>query len=76
MVYRLDEGKGRCIYFIGVEDDGCHSMLDYATISESARILECIARSLNAVVLERKMIQNEIIMGEDGAPLISSDKDG
>lgn len=66
MSYRLDEGKGRCTYHIGVEDDGCHSVLDYSAVSESAWVLESIARSLNAVVLERKMIQNEIIMGEDG----------
>jgi elongation factor 1-alpha len=60
MSYRLDEGKGRCTYHIGVEDDGCHSLLDYPAVSESAWILESIARSLNAVVLQRKMIQNEI----------------
>ena len=64
MSYRLDEGKGRCTYHIGVEDDGCHSLLDYPSVSESAWILESIARSLNSVVLERKMIQNEI--KEDG----------
>jgi len=66
MSYRLDEGKGRCTYHVGVEDDGCHSLLDYPSISESAWILESIARSLNSVVLERKMIQNEIVVaGQD-----------
>jgi len=48
MSYRLDEGNGRCTYHIGVEDDGCHSLLDYPSISESAWILESIARSLNS----------------------------
>ncbi|KAK1748974.1 GTP-binding protein 1 [Skeletonema marinoi] len=66
MSYRLDEGHGRCTYHIGVEDDGCHSVLDYSAVSESAWVLESIARSLNAVVLERKMIQNEIEMSDDG----------
>lgn len=66
MSYRLDEGNGCCMYRIGVEDDGCHSLLDYAAVSESARVLECIARSLNSVVLERKMIQNEIVKDENG----------
>ncbi|KAL7436741.1 hypothetical protein ACHAXM_008694 [Skeletonema potamos] len=66
MSYRLDQGNGRCTYHIGVEDDGCHSVLDYTAVSESAWVLESIARSLNAVVLERKMIQNEIEIGEDG----------
>ena len=66
MSYRLDEGYGRCTYHVGVEDDGCHSVLDYSAVSESAWVLESIARSLNAIVLERKMIQNEIEMGEDG----------
>lgn len=66
MSYRLDQGRGQCTYHIGVEDDGCHSVLDYPAISESAWVLESIARSLNSVVLERKMIQNEIVMGEDG----------
>lgn len=66
MSYRLDQGSGRCTYHIGVEDDGCHSLLDYPSISESAWILESIARSLNSVVLERKMIQGEIVQEEDG----------
>ena len=59
MSYRLDEGRGKCTYMIGVEDDGCHSMLDYKSVSESARILECIARTLNAIVVSRQMIENE-----------------
>lgn len=60
MSYRLDQGDGTCIYRIGVEDDGCHSLLQYDAVAESARILECIARTLNAVVTERFIIQNEI----------------
>jgi GTPase len=69
MSYRLDEGNGVCVYRIGVEDDGCHSLLDYPSIAESARIIECIARSLNAVITERVMIQNEISpkMDKNGA---------
>jgi len=64
MSYRLDQGNGRCIYHVGVEDDGCHSLLGYSAVSESAWILESIARGLNAVVIGRKMIQNEIEEGE------------
>ena len=60
MCFRLDEGHGRCQYFIGVEDDGRHSLLSYSSVAQSAMILECIARSLNAVVLERLMIQGEV----------------
>ena len=70
MSYRLDEGNGACVYRVGVEDDGCHSLLDYPSAAESARTLECIARSLNAVVLERKMIQNEVV-DQDGKPVSS-----
>jgi GTPase len=62
MSYRLDEGHGCCVYRIGVEDNGCHSLMDYDACAETARVLEVLARSLNAVVLERKMIQNEIYM--------------
>jgi GTPase len=65
MSYRLDEGQGVCHYRIGVEDDGCHSLLNYENIAESARIIECIARSLNAIVSERKIIQNEVVLDED-----------
>jgi hypothetical protein len=68
MSYRLDQGEGNCLYRLGVEDNGCHSLLDYESVAESARILECIARSLNAVVVERRMIQNEIVVTEDGEP--------
>jgi len=76
MSYRLDEGMGRCTYQVGVEDDGCHSLLDYASVAESARIIECIARSLNAVVLERLMIQGEVTASstDDSSPS-SDDKD-
>lgn len=69
MSYRLDEGRGLCHYRIGVEDDGCHSLLDYESITESARIVECIARSLNAFVSERRIIQNEVTLDEEGNPV-------
>ena len=61
MIFRLDEGQGQCLYQVGVEDDGCHSLLDYPAVAESCRILEHLARSLNAIVVERTMIQNEVI---------------
>ena len=77
MSFRLDEGHGRCVYQVGVEDDGCHSLLDYHAVAESARVLEHIARSLNAVVCERRMIQNEITEDgqkiTDGEPVIVSE---
>mmetsp|Transcript_14083 Transcript_14083/g.29141 ORF Transcript_14083/g.29141 Transcript_14083/m.29141 type:complete len:660 (+) Transcript_14083:225-2204(+) len=63
MSYRLDEGNGTCVYRIGIEDDGCHSMIDYHACSETAKVLEYLGRSLNAVVMERKMIQNELLQG-------------
>lgn len=72
MSYRLDEGQGRCIYRVGVEDDGCHSLLNYEECAETARTLELLARSLNSVVLERKIIQGEIIMNSDGKPIRST----
>eukprot|EP00529_Nitzschia_sp_RCC80_P009523 CAMPEP_0113468252 /NCGR_PEP_ID=MMETSP0014_2-20120614/15254_1 /TAXON_ID=2857 /ORGANISM="Nitzschia sp." /LENGTH=768 /DNA_ID=CAMNT_0000360625 /DNA_START=256 /DNA_END=2562 /DNA_ORIENTATION=+ /assembly_acc=CAM_ASM_000159 len=73
MSYRLDEGHGACIYRIGVEDDGCHSLTDYQGCAETARVLELLARSLNAVVSERKMIQNEVIRSsEDGATAVKN----
>jgi Elongation factor Tu GTP binding domain len=66
MSFRLDEGQGQCVYRIGVEDDGCHSLLSYQDVAESCRVLELIARSLNALVVERKMIQNEVKRAIDG----------
>jgi GTPase len=75
MSYRLDEGHGCCVYRIGVEDNGCHSLMDYDACAETARVLEVLARSLNAVVLERKMIQNEVLMcSEDGIPVKQQDR--
>lgn len=73
MSFRLDEGNGTCLYRIGVEDDGCHSLLDYEMCAETARVLECIARSLNAVVIERKMIQNEVILDNADNPIVSGE---
>ena len=74
MSFRLDEGHGCCIYRIGVEDDGCHSLLDYACVAETARVLELLARSLNAVVLERKMIQNEVMKNKSGEHVKSDEE--
>ena len=65
MSFRLDEGNGVCVYRLGVEDNGCHSLLDYPAMGESARIIECIARSLNAIVTERLMIQGEVVLAEN-----------
>jgi hypothetical protein len=61
------------MYRLGVEDDGCHSLLNYESVAESARILECIARTLNAVVLERTMIQNEVVNGIEGEHVLSNE---
>eukprot|EP00549_Striatella_unipunctata_P015045 CAMPEP_0118680570 /NCGR_PEP_ID=MMETSP0800-20121206/4439_1 /TAXON_ID=210618 ORGANISM="Striatella unipunctata, Strain CCMP2910" /NCGR_SAMPLE_ID=MMETSP0800 /ASSEMBLY_ACC=CAM_ASM_000638 /LENGTH=686 /DNA_ID=CAMNT_0006576735 /DNA_START=186 /DNA_END=2246 /DNA_ORIENTATION=- len=69
MSYRLDQGHGHCSYRLGVEDNGCHSLQDYPAVAESAKTIELIARSLNSVVIERVMIQNEITMGENGQPV-------
>ena len=74
MSYRLDQGNGSCIYRIGVEDDGCHSLLNYSCMAETARVLECLARSLNAVVLERKIIQDEVMADGDGSPVKCNDE--
>ena len=72
MSFRLDEGNGSCVYRIGVEDDGCHSLIDYDACSETAKVLEYLARSLNAVVVERTMIQNEVTNTPDGVALMGT----
>lgn len=66
MSYRLDEGKGVCTYCIGVEDDGCHSLLDYEACKSTAHLLELLGRSLNAVVRERRFFQGEIERDTEG----------
>ena len=60
MSFRLDQGHGTCKYRVGVEDDGCHSLLDYDAVAKSCFVLEYLARSLNSVVIDRIMIQNEV----------------
>ena len=60
MSYRLDQGNGICTYRIGVEDDGTHSLLNNETIMESVDNVTKIALNLNAIVLERKMIEKEV----------------
>ena len=66
MSYRLDQGHGTCKYRVGVEDDGCHSLLDYDAVAQSCFVLEYLARSLNSVVIERIMIQNEVAKTNEG----------
>ena len=66
MSFRLDQGHGTCMYRVGVEDDGCHSLLDYQVVAKSCCVLEYLARSLNSVVTERVMIQNEVALEKDG----------
>lgn len=72
--YRLDQGHGTCRYRLGVEDDGCHSLLPYEAVAESAKVLECLARSLNAVVTARIMIQGEVLPTEDANAPIQNPK--
>jgi len=60
MSYRLDEGKGIAKYQIGVEDDGCHSLLDCSKMRQSVKILTLIARALNSLVVTENYVQNEI----------------
>jgi hypothetical protein len=43
--------------------------MDYDACAETAKVLEFLARSLNAVVLERKMIQNEVGRNSEGVPV-------
>lgn len=74
MSYRLDQGNGNCIYRLGIEDNGCHSLLDYESMAESSRIIECIARTLNSVVMERKMIQNEVVNDVEGKPVLTNEE--
>lgn len=64
MVYRMDEARdGTAIYQVGVEDDGCHSLLDYPAVNRSCLILEHLARThLNAVVVDRTFYQDEILL--------------
>lgn len=66
MSFRLDQGHGTCVYRVGVEDDGCHSLLDYQVVAKSCCVLEYLARGLNSVVTERIMIQNEVTKTDDG----------
>ena len=76
MSFRLDQGHGTCLYRVGVEDDGCHSLLDYAVVAKSCCILEYLARSLNAVVTERVMIQNEVVATKKGNFVKLEESDG
>jgi len=69
--YRLDIGNGKCRFRLGVEEGGHHSLLDYAAMEESANVLEEIARGLNAIVLERIMIQEEVALNDDGVPILN-----
>ena len=64
--YRLDQGQGTCLYRVGVEDNGCHSLLDYEDVAKSCCVLEYLARSLNAVVTERLIILSEVAKTKDG----------
>lgn len=73
MSFRMDEGNGTCVYRVGVEDDGCHSLLDYESVAESAQVLEYIARGLNAVVRERKVVQNEVELKDEEAVFCEGD---
>ena len=71
MNFRMDEGKGVAIYEVGVEDDGTHSLLDYETIQESVTVIETLARSLNAIVLDKVYYQNEQQQGKNRVAISS-----
>lgn len=69
MSYNLDEGMGICMYHVGVKDNSCHSLMEYESVTESMRILECIAWSMNAVVMQWTMFQKEIVIDDMGSLL-------
>jgi len=69
MSYRMDQGHGNCMYHVGVEDDGCHSLLGYTSVAASVETLEYLARSLNAIVTRRVMMQQEIVQDADDVRL-------
>mmetsp|Transcript_50079 Transcript_50079/g.98003 ORF Transcript_50079/g.98003 Transcript_50079/m.98003 type:complete len:615 (-) Transcript_50079:205-2049(-) len=66
MSYRLDEGDGECIYEVGVEDDGSHSMLVLENVLASVDCIEAFAGTLNAVLVSKKFVQGTEADGGGG----------
>lgn len=61
MLFRLHEGKGTCIYEVGVEDNGAHSGLSRECVEETVNIFETIATQQCESIIETKTFTDETI---------------
>ena len=65
MKYRIDEGLGEALYFIGVEDDGTLLGLNENEYRESIYNLELIANKINCTIIKiYETIKNNNFIGE------------
>lgn len=53
MAWRIQEGRGTCYYYIGIEDTGIPSGIDYIKMKESLNNIDKLCTNLN--------LQHEII---------------
>lgn len=61
MAYRLSEGSGECIYYIGINDDGTPFGLTIDQLNESIQNLEIMSKKLGSVmtiISKKQLITN------------------
>lgn len=50
MLFRINEGKGKAIYIIGIDDNGNNIGVPIQEINESIEYLEIMSREINATI--------------------------
>jgi GTPase len=61
MLFRINEGKGKAIYIIGIDDDGKNTGIPIKDIHESITYLDLLSKQINATINNYR-----IYLGENG----------
>lgn len=61
MLFRINEGKGKAIYIIGIDDDGKNTGIPIKDVHESITYLDLISKQINATINNYR-----IYLGENG----------
>ena len=57
LVYRLKQGQGKAIYFIGIDDDGSFYGLTREQIEESISNLKLMANDIGAILQHNEIVK-------------------
>lgn len=73
LVYRLGEGGGQCVYWLGVHDDGRRLGLSPGQLRRALAVLRSLAEAAGARITEVRQIPTAAPLGIPGVPPLHAD---